>query len=118
LLRPLHSGCGGPGFLGECEADCIDGALASAACGFDDGANVGVEFGSPFGSEAICDFAIDRAGPQGALGAVVGGLDLSVSHEDEEVLAEALDDALHLHSAGAVGMSASRRSSRFSRSAS
>ena len=95
LLRPRQSRGSGNGGSGECEANGVDGANASASCGFDDGADVGVEAGSPFGSETVGDLAIDRAGSQGSLRTVVCGLDVPVGHEDEQMLTEPLDDSLH-----------------------
>ena len=50
------------GAAGECKTNGVDGAQSPAAGGFDGGADVGVELGSPFGTEAVGDLAIDRAG--------------------------------------------------------
>jgi hypothetical protein len=63
---------------------------------FHDGSDIGIEVGTPEGSEAVGDLAEDDAGPQRLFGPVVGGRHLAVSEEDEQVLAEALDDALEL----------------------
>ena len=65
--------------MGEGETNGVDGAQTPASCGFDYGTDVGVELGSPFGSEAVVDFSVDRAGAQGALGAVVGGLPIRLT---------------------------------------
>ncbi len=58
---------------------------AVASGGFDDGANVGVEVGGPFGSEAVGHLAEDDAGAQRPLGAVLGGRDGAVFEEDEQM---------------------------------
>jgi hypothetical protein len=50
--------------------------------------------GAPLGSEAVGDLSEDDAGSQGLLGAVVGGRNVTVGNEDEQVLPEALDDPL------------------------
>ena len=65
-----------------------------AAGSFDDGANVGVEFGAPLGAEAVGDFPEHGAGPQGALGAIVGRRQIAVGHEDEEITPRSFDHAL------------------------
>src|SRR5215207_1881904 len=80
----------------EGEAEGMEDADATSSGGFEDRADVGVEVGAPRGSEAVGDLAEDDAGPQGLFGPVVGGRRLAVSEEDEQALAEALDDALEL----------------------
>src|SRR5690349_2190424 len=74
----------------------MEDAGAVSSGGFEDRADIGVEVGTPSGSEAVGDLAEDNAGPQRLFGPVVGGRDLAVGKEDEQVLAEALDDALEL----------------------
>src|SRR3954452_23098177 len=74
----------------------MEDADAAWSGGFEDRADVGVEVGTPSGSEAVGDLAEDDAGPQRLFGAVVGGRDRAVGKEDEQVLAKALDDALQL----------------------
>src|SRR3712207_3081470 len=71
-------------------------ADAASSGGFEDRSDIGVEVGAPSGSEAVGDLAEDDAGPQGLLGAVVGGRDVAVGDEDEQVLAVFLDDAQEL----------------------
>src|SRR3954469_23399957 len=80
----------------ESEAEGMEDADAASSGGFEDRADVGVEVGAPSGSEAVGDLTEDDAGPQRLFGAVVGGRDRAVGEEDEQVLAEALDDALQL----------------------
>ena len=45
------------GRSGEGKTDCFEGSDGTAACGFDDGADVGVELGLPLGAESIGDLA-------------------------------------------------------------
>ena len=78
----------------EGEADGFEEADSSSSCGFDDGADIGVEVGAPFGAKAVGDLAEDDGGAERLFGAVVGGRDVAVGDEDEQVLAEAFDDAL------------------------
>jgi len=78
-------------------------ADASSSCGFDDGANVGIEFGPPLGPEAVGHLAKDDAGAQGALRAIVGGRDRAIGEEDEQVSPTALDHRLQLVPAAWVG---------------
>src|SRR3954447_14222888 len=80
----------------EGEAESMEDADATSSSGFEDRADVGVEVGTPERSEAVGDLAEDDAGPQRLFGAVVGGRDCAVGEEDEQVLPEALDDALEL----------------------
>ena len=89
-----YSGCRWQGLACEGEADGLDGADAAASGGLDDGADVCVVGSGPFGSEAVGDFAVDRARPQAALGAVIGGLDVAIFHEDEQTPPPSLDCAL------------------------
>ena len=79
------------GFI-EGEADGGQDPDSSSSGGLEDGPDVGIESGAPLGSEAIGDLAEDDAGPKCLLGAVIGRRDGAVGDEDEEVLAEALDD--------------------------
>ena len=79
----------------------VDG---SASCGFEGGADGGVEPRAFFGSEAADDFAECQAGAQGPFRAVVGGLEAGLFEEDEEVLAVAFDEPGQL-----LAMLASRR---------
>jgi len=80
------------------DADGVDGADGSPSRGFDDGADVGVELGSPLAAKAVCDLAIDRAGTERPLGAVVRGFEFAVSHEDEEAASDRLDCLLQFSS--------------------
>ena len=61
---------------------------------FEDRADVGVEVGAPRGSEAVGIWE-DDAGPQGLFGPLLVG-EPRGRQEDEQALAEALDDALEL----------------------
>src|SRR4029453_19411881 len=74
----------------------MEDADATPSGGFEDRADVGVEVGTPSGSEAVGDLAEDDARSQRLFGAVVGGRYRAVGEEDEQVLAKALDDALQL----------------------
>src|SRR3954465_9753097 len=78
------------------EADSVDGADRSASGGFDDGSDIGVEDGAPVAKKAVGDLAMDGTGAQGPLGPVVGGGDVSVRHEDEEMTAALPDDRVQL----------------------
>ena len=80
----------------EGEADGLEDGKASPSGGLQHGPDIGIERGPPRRAEAVGDLAEDNAGPERLLGAVVGGRDGAVGDEDEEVLAEALDDALEL----------------------
>src|SRR5215213_8618337 len=80
----------------EGEAEGMEDTGATSSGGFENRADIGVEVGAPSGSEAVGDLAEDEAGPQRLFGAVVGGRDGAVGEEDEQALAEALDDALQL----------------------
>ena len=68
--------------------------MSASSGGFEDGPDIGVEPGAPFGAEAVGDLAEDDAGPQRLLRAVVGRRNGPVGDEDEQVLAELLDDPL------------------------
>ena len=83
----------------------MEDADAASSGGFEDRADVGVEVSAPSGSEAVGDLAEDDAGPQRLFGAVVGGRDRAVGEEDEQALAEALDDALELQARLVVRLS-------------
>ncbi|HJU16343.1 MAG TPA: hypothetical protein VJ770_07720 [Stellaceae bacterium] len=48
--------------------------------------DIGIEFGGPFGAEAVGHFAEDDAGLQRSLGHVVGGRESATGEEDEEIL--------------------------------
>src|SRR6476659_3585349 len=74
----------------------MEDADAAPSGGFEDRADVGVEVSAPSGSEAVGDLAEDDAGSQRLFRPVVGGRDRAVGEEDEQALAEALDDALEL----------------------
>jgi hypothetical protein len=80
------------------DADSVDGADGASSRGFDDRANVGVELGSPLASKAVCDLAVDRAGTQGSLRAVIGRFDVPVGDKDEQVAADRLDCLLEFSS--------------------
>ena len=67
---------------------------ASSSSGFDDRPDACVKIGSPDGSEAVGYLAEDGAGAECLFRAVVCRRDLAVGDEDEEVLAEFLDNAL------------------------
>jgi len=86
----------GQGCFFEGEADGFEEGDASSSCGFDDGSDIGIEVGAPLGARAVGDFAEDDGGAQCLLGAVVGRRNVAIGDEDEQVLAEALDDALEL----------------------
>src|SRR5215469_3046284 len=94
MARASGSGDDGQWLTGQGETDGIEQGDASSSSGFDDRAGVGVERGAPEGSEAVRDLAEDDAGTQSLFGAVVGGRDGAIGDEDEQVLAEALDEAL------------------------
>ena len=72
----------------------MDCGYGASSCRFDGGADVGVEFGTPFASESVGDFAVDGTGAQGAFRAIVGGADLAVCDEDEELVASLFDRPL------------------------
>ena len=78
----------------EGQADGVEGSDGSSSRGFDDRSNVGIELRAPLASKAVGSLSIDRAGAQGALGAVVGRLDFAVGQEDEQVRADLFDDVL------------------------
>jgi hypothetical protein len=80
----------------EGEAEGLEDGKASPSGGLQHGPDIGIKRGPPRRAEAVGDLAEDNAGPERLLGAVVGGRDGAVGDEDEEVLAEALDDALEL----------------------
>src|SRR5208283_3721608 len=80
------------------KANGVDGADGSSSGGFDDRANVGVELGSPLTAKAVGDLAIDRAGAQRPFRAIVGGFEVAVGHEDEEIAADRLDRFLQFSS--------------------
>jgi hypothetical protein len=80
----------------ECEPDGVDGADGSSSAGFVDGSGVGVDFGAPFGAEAVGDLPIDSAGPDVALGAVVGGVKVATRDEDEQMPPDRLEDLLQV----------------------
>ena len=82
---------------------------ASAPCGFEDGADVGVELGAPLRAEAVRHFSEDNAGPDRLLGAVVGRRHVAIGDKDEEVLTELLDHALELVALAAFGAEAQKR---------
>src|SRR5208283_3062233 len=104
LLRSpfTFSSCARQGAALEGEADGVDGSDRSSPCGFDDGSDIGVEGGAPFAAKAVGDLAIDGAGAQRSLRAVVGRGEVAVGHEDEQMAADLLDDFLKL-AAGFVG---------------
>ena len=64
------------------------------ASGLDDAADIGIELGAPRGAEAVGDLAEGDAGPQRALGAIVGWWNVAVGDEDEQVAADFLDSDL------------------------
>jgi len=80
----------------EGEADGLEHADRSSSRGFNDGSDVGVEFGAPLGSEAVGDLAEDDARARRPLRTVVGRWDRAVGDEHEQVLADLLDDPLEL----------------------
>jgi len=86
------------------DADGVDGADGAAASGFDDGSHVGVELGGPFAAKAVGDFSVDRGRAQGPLRAVVGGCQLPMGDEDEQMRADFLEGLLQL-APGFVGRS-------------
>lgn len=55
-----------------------------------------VELGTPLAVETVGDLAVEGAGAQRALGAVVGGRHGALDEEDEEVGAVFLDHGLKL----------------------
>lgn len=55
----------------------MEGVCVGQSCGINGCPQVGFGMGSPFGAVAVCDFALDDAGPQVLLADVVGGVDLS-----------------------------------------
>src|ERR1700756_1889579 len=70
--------------------DGLMGCDAVEAGGADDGSGEGVNVGAPEGPEAVGDLAEDDAGPERAFGAVVGGWNLAIGHEGEELAAPSL----------------------------
>lgn len=77
-------------------ADDVGGADRSSARTFDDRPDVGVEGGAPFTAEAVGYLAVDRAGAQRSLRAVIRRGDVPIGHEDEKIVADLLDDRLQL----------------------
>src|SRR5512147_1129575 len=71
--RPWTLRGGGQRLPLERESKGAEDGDTSSSGGFDDGSDVGVEVGSPPGAEAIRHLTEDDTGPQGLLGAVVGG---------------------------------------------
>ena len=67
---------------------------ASSSRGFYDRPYACVKIGSPDGSEAVGHLSKDSAGAERLFRAVVCRRDITVGDEDEEVLAEFLDNAL------------------------
>jgi len=65
---------------------------AAPSGGLEHGSDVGVEARTPVRAEAVGDFAEDDAGTQRLFRAVVRRRQVPVGDEDEQVLAEALDD--------------------------
>ena len=57
----------------ECEADCVESADGALPGCFDDGADVSVEGGASFASEAAYDLAVDGAGSRRVLRASLAG---------------------------------------------
>ena len=80
----------------EGEADGVDSPDRSSACGFDDRPDVCVEDSPPCAAETVGDLAVDRAGAQRPLRAVVGRREIPVLDEDEEMTADLPDDRLQL----------------------
>ena len=68
--------------------DGLEGIEGVATAGVDDGAHAGEHIGAPRGAEAVGDLAMDDAGTQVPLGAVVGGGHGGIGEEGEEVVAE------------------------------
>src|SRR6201986_3093816 len=64
-----------------------DAVEAGGAAG---GSGEAVNVGAPEGPEAVGDLAEDDAGPERAFGAVIGGWDLAIGDEGEELAAPSL----------------------------
>ena len=70
----------------------MEGVCSGQPRGIDGCAQIGFGVGGPFGAVAVGDFALDDAGPQGALADVVGGSDLAGEvAEREQLVARAPD---------------------------
>src|ERR1700748_1595618 len=77
----------------------VGGHTVEVGCA-DGGPGEGVDIGAPEGSEAVCDLAEDDAWSERAFGAVVGGRDVAIGDEGEELAAPSLGLA---HELGAGG---------------
>ena len=64
----------------------MEGIRPGQSRGIDSCAQIGFGIGGPFGSIAVGDFALDNAGPQGALADIVGGIDFSGEVAESEQL--------------------------------
>ena len=93
----------------EGQADGLESPDGPPPCGFEGGSDVGVEFGAPFGPEAVCNFAKGDTRPDRLLGAVVGGRDGAVLHEDEQVLSALLHDGPEFFSLVMAGLDPQER---------
>ncbi|CCG42838.1 hypothetical protein PHAMO_490001 [Magnetospirillum molischianum DSM 120] len=72
----------------------LKGSLALEARRAGDRPVSGMDLGTPVGAESIGDLAEDDGGPNLALGNIVGGRDLAIGEEDEELRSPRLDLAL------------------------
>ena len=70
--------------------------IGAASGGFEDGADIGIEFCAPFGAKTVSDFPEHRTGPQRPLRAIVGRRNVAIGDEDEQMPSDLLDDALEL----------------------
>ena len=75
----------------EGHTDGVYGADATPSSGFDDGLHVGVALGRPYAAKAVGDLSIDGARAQGPFRAVVGGCQLPIGDEDEQMGADLLE---------------------------
>ena len=67
-----------------------------------DGAESGDDLSAPVGAKAVGDLPTDVRGADFPVGDVVGGRDVAVDHDDEELCPPGLDLLVH-HVAGRIG---------------
>jgi hypothetical protein len=66
-------------------ANSLKGGFALEAGGTGYGPIPGMDLGAPFGAESVCDLAENDGGSDFALGDIVGGRDLAIGKEGEEL---------------------------------
>jgi len=84
-------------------ADGGEGAPAVELAGCHNRADVRIDFGAPDGPEAIGDFSEDDRRPQGPFGDIVGGRNIAVGNEYEQLVAAVRDCPFEFEASLAVG---------------